>query len=68
MPSVGRLQVNVFDGNSYIPIPNARVTIAVTAQSPLGDIFSTNSSGQTREIELVTPSIENSLTPTPQKP
>jgi peptidoglycan hydrolase-like protein with peptidoglycan-binding domain len=62
------LQVNVFNGNSYIPIPNARVTIAVTGQSPLGDIFSTNSSGQTREIELVTPNIENSLTPTGQKP
>lgn len=67
MPSVGRLQVSVFNGNSYIPITNARVTIAVTGQSAHNDIFSTDSSGQTREIELVAPSIETSLDPSLQK-
>lgn len=68
MPSTGRLQVNVFEGNSYIPIPNARVTIVAKGQNVQNYIFGTNSSGQTREIQLITPSILNSLAPTGQLP
>ncbi len=71
MADVGRLKVQVFQGNTYVPIRNARVTVIPrerynreTAQ------IQTDNSGQTQVIDLVAPPKELSLDPnnTTQQP
>jgi peptidoglycan hydrolase-like protein with peptidoglycan-binding domain len=64
MADVGRLHVQVFQRNSYIPVSNARVTVIPredNARQPIE--LQSNSSGITQVIDLVAPPIEYSLDP-----
>lgn len=67
--SRGRLQVNVTSSLGLIPIQDATVTISYTGvpDAPLERV-STDSSGQTQQIELSAPSIEYSVEPSEQMP
>ncbi len=60
----GSLLVNVTDRENSRPVPNARVTVAYTAE-PGGVIeeLYTNSSGQTDTVELPAPPLEYSMEP-----
>ncbi|HEY5563746.1 MAG TPA: peptidoglycan-binding protein [Clostridiaceae bacterium] len=68
MPSKGRLQVKVYKGDSYIPINNARITIAPRDQAGQNYKLNTDSSGQTSEIEVTAPDIQLSMSPTGKNP
>ena len=68
MPSKGRVQVIVYQGNSYIPIVNASVTITPRNQPGQKYNLNTDSSGQTSEIEVITPDIQLSLFPSGKVP
>ena len=65
MADTGSLQVNVYEQNSFIPIPNAKIII--TKANPeedegLGQItLTTNEEGRTSSIEIEAPPIERSL-------
>lgn len=67
MPPKGRLQVKVYEGDSYIPIQNAKVTMSKVGANKLPQL-TTNDIGETDEIDFDTPPIELSLTPTGQIP
>lgn len=60
----GSLQINVTSQGNSRPIDNARVSIAYTGvpESTLEEL-TTNSSGQTETVELDTPPLEYSLSP-----
>ncbi|MFX0549691.1 peptidoglycan-binding domain-containing protein [Hathewaya histolytica] len=67
----GRLRVSVLKGDSYAPIEDAKVTITkvpeageVTKES----VLNTNVSGETSEIELPAPPLENSMKPSDKLP
>lgn len=67
----GRLKVQTFVGDSYIPIDNATIRI----RPSFGDgtqrqdiVISTNSMGETEEVELDAPPLEYSEVPTGQTP
>ncbi len=65
----GRLQVNVTSSIGLIPIPNATITISYTGVPDVTlERVSTDSSGQTQEIELSAPPIEYSVEPGEQMP
>lgn len=65
----GRLQVNVETPSGRLPIENAEVAISYTGEpeSTIEEV-STNSSGQTEQIELRTPPLEYSMEPSEQQP
>lgn len=65
MADTGKLQVQVYERNTFIPVTNAKVTISA---SPEGETTSlkpttliTDTEGRTMVIEIETPSIERSL-------
>ncbi|GIM28985.1 spore cortex-lytic protein [Clostridium polyendosporum] len=70
--AIGRLKIQAFRGNEYIPLDNSRITISQVgefATPGTQDIqVTTDSSGTTPEVELQTPPIEYSQVPTDQVP
>ncbi|MFP3156294.1 peptidoglycan-binding protein [Lachnospiraceae bacterium ZAX-1] len=65
----GTLQVQVQSRLGYIPIQNARVTIAyATNPEDIIEELVTDSSGQTQSIELSTPPLEYSMEPGQPQP
>ena len=63
MADIGRLKVQCFIGNSYIPVDRGRVTISGRGEfATNGTVtLNTDSSGLTEEIEVGAPPIEYSL-------
>ncbi len=60
----GKLQINVTSSLGMIPIPDATVTISYTGVPDVTvERISTDSSGQTEEIELSAPPLEYSVEP-----
>lgn len=70
--AVGRLRVQVFQGGSFVPIENTKVTVIPRSQnikaSPTEQVLTTNSVGQTEELELPAPPVEYSQVPSNQIP
>ncbi|WP_125154133.1 peptidoglycan-binding domain-containing protein [Clostridium rectalis] len=67
----GRLKVQVFKGNSYIPVENAKVTISTskdTSTRQSSGTLTTDSSGLTKEVELSAPSLAISQQPSDKLP
>ncbi|MDE6201946.1 MAG: carboxypeptidase-like regulatory domain-containing protein, partial [Lachnospiraceae bacterium] len=65
----GKLQINVTSTLGLIPIPDATVTISYTGVPDVTvEKLSTDSSGQTQEIDLPAPPVEYSLEPVEQQP
>lgn len=65
----GKLQINVTSSLGLIPIPDATVTISYTGIPDVTvERLSTDSSGQTQEVELPTPPLEYSVEPSEQMP
>ncbi|PJI08755.1 MULTISPECIES: peptidoglycan-binding domain-containing protein [Clostridium] len=68
----GRLQMQVFKGDDYIPVEKSKVTITKSSGTGTGNeksiVVSTDSSGLTQEVELDTPPLEYSMNPTNQIP
>lgn len=65
----GSLQVNVETPSGRLPIEDAQVTISYTGnpESTIEEV-TTNSSGQTEQVELRTPALEYSMEPSEQQP
>lgn len=63
MPT-GSLKVQAFQGNTYKPVENARVSVLGTSVPNVSQNAVTDSSGQTREVELTAPPIQYSQAPT----
>ncbi|WP_291581732.1 peptidoglycan-binding protein [Clostridium sp. UBA6640] len=64
MADTGKIVVNVYRQNSYIPITGARVTITpVGGETRQAIVLSTDSSGQTEAVEVSAPPIELTLDP-----
>lgn len=63
MADIGNLKVQVYRGNTLIPINNARVTITPTEETRQQVTLQTNAVGQTEVIPLETPPLELSLDP-----
>lgn len=66
--ATGAIRVQVFSGeNSYIPVGRCKVTITPTEEDGIANgkskVVYTNQEGLTEEIEMDTPSLENSQTP-----
>lgn len=63
MADIGRLKVQCFRGNDYIPIDRAKITIRGIGEFATNRTLNltTNSSGLTEEIEVDAPPIEYSL-------
>lgn len=63
MADIGRLKVQCFRGNDYIPIDGAKITIRGIGEFATNRTLNltTNSSGLTEEIEVDAPPIEYSL-------
>jgi peptidoglycan hydrolase-like protein with peptidoglycan-binding domain len=62
MADIGRLQVQTFRGNTFIPVANARVTVVPTSiPSRETAALTTNATGQTQVIDLIAPNVELSL-------
>lgn len=72
MASTGRVKIQCFQGNSYVPLDNARVVISQVGEfaPPGGKTIEvkTDSAGVTPEVELQTPPLEYSQTPTDKVP
>lgn len=71
MPSTGMLEVQVYQGDSYIPIENALVTVMQGKDEGARIIektVKTNAEGRIEAIELETPPIENSMKPSDKRP
>lgn len=65
----GKLQINVTSTLGLIPVQDATVTISYTGIPDVTiERLTTDSSGQTEEIELPAPPLEYSLTPVEQQP
>lgn len=64
MADTGKIMVNVYRQNSYVPITGARVTITpVGGETRQAIVLSTDSSGQTEAVEVSAPPIELTLDP-----
>ncbi|MBD7912777.1 MULTISPECIES: peptidoglycan-binding protein [Clostridium] len=60
----GSLKIHVFQGDSYIPLENAKITVIQdkeTSNRQITQNLSTDSSGITNEIELEAPSLDYSM-------
>ncbi|MFD3155513.1 peptidoglycan-binding protein [Haloimpatiens sp. FM7330] len=67
----GRIQIKVYQGESYVPIQGAKVTVEQRVEASNRQIeqtVNTNFSGLTNEIELNAPSIDNSMKPSDKLP
>ncbi len=65
----GRLQINVTSSDGFLPIQDAVITISFTGEpdSTIEEL-TTDSSGQTEEIELPAPPIDYSMQPSMEQP
>ncbi|WP_461615124.1 peptidoglycan-binding domain-containing protein [Clostridium sp. Marseille-QA1073] len=64
MADIGKIMVNVYRQDSYVPITDARVTITPVGEETRQEIvLTTNSAGQTEAVEVSTPPIELTLEP-----
>lgn len=63
MADIGRIKVQCFIGNSYVPVDGVKVTITGRGEFATSRVITlnTDSSGLTREIEVGAPPIEYSL-------
>lgn len=63
--ATGRLQVQVYQGNSFVPVKDAKVTVTpeINRKRQVEQLQS-NAEGQTQVIDLEAPPIEYSLDPT----
>jgi peptidoglycan hydrolase-like protein with peptidoglycan-binding domain len=72
MPFRGDLKIQCFQGDNYVPLDRARITISPTGQfvSPNAKTIQlvTDSSGLTQQVPLDTPPLNYSQTPTNQIP
>lgn len=71
MPFQGRLQIQAFQGDSYTPVPNAKIIVTQNKENSNRQIkqtLTTDSSGLTQEIELEAPPLENSMKPSNKIP
>ncbi|WP_392485989.1 peptidoglycan-binding protein [Haloimpatiens sp. FM7315] len=71
MRNTGNMQIQVFEGESFLPIPEAKVTLLQTREDSsrqIEQITSTDSSGLTNQIQLNTPSIDFSMKPSDNLP
>ncbi|MBU5592183.1 peptidoglycan-binding protein [Clostridium sp. MSJ-4] len=71
MPGKGNVRVQVLKENTYIPIDKAKVTVTEVSENRLrqgSTVLISDSSGLTKEIEVETPPIENSMNPTNKLP
>ena len=71
MAEKGRVQVQIFKEESYIPIEKAKVTIVEVGEERLrrqSVVLISDSSGFTAEIDVKTPPIENSMRPSDKLP
>jgi len=71
MAEKGRVQVQIFKEESYIPIEKAKVTIVEVGEERLrrqSVVLTSDSSGFTAEIDVKTPPIENSMRPSDKLP
>jgi hypothetical protein len=71
MAQKGRLQVQVIVEDTYVPIPDAEVIVKPRAEDGSRQIeqrITTDSSGQTSELELDAPPIDNSMKPSDKLP
>ena len=68
-PEKGRLKVHVTTEAGAVPVPDARVSVSYTGEQgqPLQEV-STDSSGNTPELELAAPPLEYSVEPGEQQP
>lgn len=68
-PSIGYLQVNVVNMENNFPIRDATISIS-TVNEPANTLeeLTTNSSGQTEDIQLAAPPLEYSLNPDSNQP
>ncbi|HCQ89106.1 MULTISPECIES: peptidoglycan-binding protein [unclassified Clostridium] len=64
MADTGKIMVNVYRQNSYVPVTGAKVTITpVGGETRQQIVLSTNSSGQTEAVEVSAPPIELTMDP-----
>ncbi|MCY6355606.1 peptidoglycan-binding domain-containing protein [Clostridium sp. ZS2-4] len=71
MAQKGRLQVQVIVEDTYVPIPDAEVIVKPRAEEgsrQKEQKITTDSSGQTSELELDAPPIDNSMKPSDKSP
>jgi peptidoglycan hydrolase-like protein with peptidoglycan-binding domain len=71
MPDTGTLKVQVFKGESYVPIDNAKVTVVQKKEDSnrqIGEVTTTDSSGLTTEVVLSAPPKDNSEKPSDKLP
>ncbi|GIM27653.1 spore cortex-lytic protein [Clostridium polyendosporum] len=67
----GMLKIQVFKGNSYIPVEGSKVSVIQEKEGSSREIIqnlTTDSSGLTNEIELEAPPIDNSMNPSDKSP
>ncbi len=71
MSDIGRLRVQCFNGESYIPVDNCNISIEPSKSETIGNTtrkLSTNSLGLTETIDLSAPSFAYSQEPTNNMP
>lgn len=69
MPDTGKLRISLVSSRTARPIEGARVEIAQTGMPDQAlEVLETDSSGQTPEVELMTPPVEYSLVPGSDQP
>ncbi|WP_102399431.1 peptidoglycan-binding domain-containing protein [Haloimpatiens massiliensis] len=71
MPNEGTVQVQVFEGETYIPIEGAKVSIVQRPEDStrqLEETTTTDTSGLTNELGLNAPSLEFSMKPSDKLP
>ena len=71
MPDKGKLRLQLFQGDSYVPITDAKVTVEQVASEFTQNVkeqLVTDSSGLTEEIDLGTPPVEYSMEPSDNQP
>lgn len=69
LPDYGKLQIHITSARGAQPIPGAKVAISYTGEpDQTMEELTTNSSGQTDEVELAAPPLEYSVEPSEPQP
>ena len=69
LPDYGKLQIHITSARGAEPIPGAKVAISYTGEpDQTMEELTTNSSGQTDEVELAAPPLEYSVEPSEPQP
>ena len=69
LPDYGKLQIHITSARGAEPIPGAKVEISYTGEPQrIMEELTTNSSGQTDEVELAAPPLEYSVEPSEPQP